>query len=609
MLDLGNLNTFLEALPDVRTGRDAGVPSSSTGQDECATLIKNIKRRREPTQANKLEVIVLESIAQTLKAERIGSTPTAVFAALCSCLQQSDNAGLSAACCSALSTTLSSQRVPLPVLRAKCAECVGLVMRHVDEAPAAVVSCLGVLIAAAGPSSWPALVPTFSYLLSLVVDDDPKLRKRAQAALVEVFEAFSRDEALSGLLQAAGDAVLQVSTPLLAAPEQCAQAAARASNKQRRAAEDSIRTAVTQALRLMAVLKHVLSSLPQQVATRVCSQLLALFPLNQVLLTTAATEVLLSLSSTATAETQESILKALLSLNALWDTNDATLEMSIIRLLETLTVGVERASAATANAARGAYVASVFHVLVPQLASRIEGVARGAADAMRAITKEAVTPDVVSATSRQGKRAAPIVSIVSAVESSFGAQYFDSWELCLTVAQELIVCLGRSPAGPSLSAGLIEKIGELCAGVDDIVAASDSIESARIAEVAQNTLGVCIRSLGPEAVLEHLPMEIEEALDGRAEGRTWMIPLLKMYMKGGRMAFWLSDIYPLIASMGARAAAAGAQSKQRSTLYALELQLWSTLPAFASWAEDVPECFGYVSTLALHDFFCLLVAR
>lgn len=574
-MDLSSLNQFLKDLPDIRT-----VPGRR-GPDVCSDIVRQLKRQ-EASPNSRLVVVVLESVRETLKVEGIAPSPTAVFAALSSCLEQSQDAGLSSACCTALLMTMA-RGVPTAVLRLKSAECVRLIMNHIDTATEAALPCLGVLIGAAGPGSWPAVVPAYRCLLSLVVGDDAKLRKKSHMALIDVFKALSGDEALVGVLQAASEALLEVSGQILAGPQRTAEEAARASNKQRSKAEENIRDAVSRALWLMAVLKNVISLLPELMAQRVCSQVLSLFPLQQILLTTSATEILLALSSTATPSTQEEILKALLSINALWDTNDAALEMSIVRLLENLAIGAGDAS----------YVAHSFHVLVPQLASRIEGVARAAADAMVRLAKEAVTEDTVSSVPVQSNRAAPIVSIVSAVESSFGAQYFDSWELSLNVAQELISSLGRD--GSPLASGLIVKIGELCAGVDDVIAASDSSESARIAEVAQNTLGVCIRALGPEVVLEHLPLEIEEALDGDAEGRTWMIPLLKMYMKGGRLAFWLSDIYPLIANIESRCSAAEPDSRLRSTLQALELQLWSTLPSFCNWAEDIPDCFGYVA--------------
>ena len=589
-MDLSSLNQFLKDLPDIRTGPEQyGVQSK---EDVCSELIRQVKRKAA-TPTSKLVVVVLESVRETLKIEGIAPSSTAVFAALSSCLEQSDEASLTAACCSALSMTLP--RVPMAVLRSKSTECVRILMIQIESAGEAALPCLGTLIAAASPASWPAVVPAYSYLLSLVVDEDAKVRKKSQNALLEIFKAFSGDEALVGVHQAASDALVESSAQILAGPERTAQEAARASNKQRSKAEENIRIAVSRALRIMAALKSVICLLPEPSAQRVCSQILSLFPLQQILLTTSATEILLALSSTASPSTLEQVLKALLSINALWDTNDATLEMSLVHLLESLALGVEN----------GAHLAHVFHVLVPQLASRIEGVARAAAEVMVRLAKEAITEDLVSSSPIQDNQAAPIMSIISAVESSFGAQYFDSWELCLNVAQELIASLGR--AGSPLASGLIEKIGELCAGVDDVIAASDSIESARIAEVAQNTLGVCIRALGPEAVLEHLPLEIEEALDGEAEGRTWLIPLLKMYMKGGRLAFWLTDIYPLILKIGARCDAAEPQSRQRATLYALELQLWSTLPSFSSWAEDIPECFEYVLVIFLD--YCVASLR
>lgn len=574
-MDLSSLNQFLKDLPDLRTA------SVRQGPDVCSDIARQLKRE-EASPHSRLVVVVVESVRETLKLEGIAPSTTAVFAALTSCLEQSQDASLSSACCTALSLTMA-RGVPTAVLRLKSAECVRIIMKHINTAAEAAVPCLGVLIGATGPASWPAIVPAYTCLLSLVVGEEPKLRKKSQMALFDVFKAFSGDEALVGVLQAASEALVETSGQILAGPQRTAEEAARASNKQRSKAEEHIRDAVSRALWLMAALKNVISLLPEPVAQRMSSQILSLFPLQQILLTTSATEILLALSSTATPSTQEEILKALLSINALWDTNDAALEMSIVRLLERLAIGAGNAS----------YVALSFHVLVPRLASRIEGVARVSADAMVRLAKEAIMEDTVALAPLQGNRAAPIVSIISAVESSFSAQYFDSWELCLNVAQELISSLGRD--GSPLASGLIVKIGELCAGVDDVIAASDSAESSRIAEVAQNTLGVCIRALGPDVVLEHLPLEIEEALEGDAEGRTWMIPLLKMYMKGGRLAFWLSDIHPLIVNIESRCSASEPLSRQRSTLLALELQLWSTLPSFCNWAEDIPDCFGYVA--------------
>ncbi len=252
-MDLSSLNQFLKDLPDIRT-----VPGRR-GPDVCSDIVRQLKRQ-EASPNSRLVVVVLESVRETLKVEGIAPSPTAVFAALSSCLEQSQDAGLSSACCTALLMTMA-RGVPTAVLRLKSAECVRLIMNHIDTATEAALPCLGVLIGAAGPGSWPAVVPAYRCLLSLVVGDDAKLRKKSHMALIDVFQALSGDEALVGVLQAASEALLEVSGQILAGPQRTAEEAARASNKQRSKAEENIRDAVSRALWLMAVLKNVISLL------------------------------------------------------------------------------------------------------------------------------------------------------------------------------------------------------------------------------------------------------------------------------------------------------------------------------------------------------------
>ena len=68
--------------------------------------------------------------------------------------------------------------------------------------------------------------------------------------------------------------------------------------------------------------------------------------------------------------------------------------------------------------------------------------------------------------------------------------------------------LGRS--GARLAAGLIGMVGELCAGVEDAAEAGEDAEDTKLLVAAQNALGVAMRCLGPEAVLEALPLNLME---------------------------------------------------------------------------------------------------
>ena len=144
--------------------------------------------------------------------------------------------------------------------------------------------------------------------------------------------------------------------------------------------------------------------------------------------------------------------------------------------------------------------------------------------------------------------------------------------------------------GAPLAGGLLERIGELCAGGDDAGGgASDSLLLA-----AQGALGSAIRALGPEAVLAALPLNLAEGLAGTGEARTWLLPLLRMHVRGARLGYWGRVLLPLARELGSRAATAGAvpaRAREAQVCSALEAQVWATLPPFCSWAQDTPEAF------------------
>ena len=54
-----------------------------------------------------------------------------------------------------------------------------------------------------------------------------------------------------------------------------------------------------------------------------------------------------------------------------------------------------------------------------------------------------------------------------------------------------------------------------------------------------------------------------QALEGRGEARTWLIPLLRQHVSGAHLNFWSQTLLPLASSMGSRAAAAGQDPQRR----------------------------------------------
>ncbi len=77
------------------------------------------------------------------------------------------------------------------------------------------------------------------------------------------------------------------------------------------------------------------------------------------------------------------------------------------------------------------------------------------------------------------------------------------------VAGELLEKLGSD--GAPLAEGLLLRLGEMCAGASDAAEEENMDEgSNKVALAAQNALGQAIRAMGPQAVLQVLPLGLVE---------------------------------------------------------------------------------------------------
>ncbi len=178
-------------------------------------------------------------------------------------------------------------------------------------------------------------------------------------------------------------------------------------------------------------------------------------------------------------------------------------------------------------------------------------------------------------------------------------------------------------AGASLANGLLDRVGAICAGANQVDALGDAAAGAdAVFTAARAALGAAIRALGPESVLFVLPLDVEQVcsrstsqmhrvcahrramtfvgaaqilqeLSGTGNGRAWLLPLLREHVLSARLLFWKTHLAPL-----ARTLAEQRKDKQGAQSWVLASQVWCTLPSFCSWAEDTPEALRYV--VALH---------
>ncbi|KAG2424708.1 hypothetical protein HXX76_014284 [Chlamydomonas incerta] len=593
-------------------------------------------------------VAVLKAITDVIRAEGLPVSPTSYFAAIMSALEKPDTQAsqqVALAMLTLLSVVLP--RVPAHVLRSKFAGAAellgGVLAAHRGEAAAAkaALGCLAAVLAAADPGSWLAAVPGLNTLLAFVTDGRPKVRKRAVLGLVEVLAGLQRSP---GALGPASELVLKVCQRVLPGPAAAAHAAAAASNKQRAAAEAAITAAVADALHLLGALKQALPLLAPAAAKSVTELMLKLYGLKQPLLDRHVTEALAALAgagglggggggggagvSRLGAADLADLITVVLETESLWaagPSRDPGLLTALGRLLE---AGFGRLAEAD-PAAAAARLPRAVHALVPGLAAEQDGVRFGTSQALRSLILDCLTPDVAAAARRpRGGAAAgpsPLASLVAAVAGGLSSRYQDAWGMALPVVGALIERLGALGAADA-AAPLLVPLGAIVSGAvdaaDDADAAAAAAGDATAAAggaaataaaaaaaaahsgAAEATLGVALKCLGPEVVLKVLPLQITEALAGGGEPRTWLLPLMRRHVRHTRLGYWFKELMPLAQQLGARAAAlsaAGGASAGGLALKCrtLELQIWHCLPAFMSWAVDLPAAYaGGVNSLA-----------
>ncbi|EFJ51860.1 hypothetical protein VOLCADRAFT_87463 [Volvox carteri f. nagariensis] len=652
--------------------------ASEYGDDADGGVAAEVTQRygRSAQPESQQVVAVLQAVTDVIRNEGLPLSPTSYFAAIMSALEQPSTQG-SHQVVLAMLTLLAvvMPRLPNHVLRARfvgCSELVGslLAAHHGDAATTkAALGCLAQVLAAADPSAWIAAVPAFNQMLGFVADARPKVRKRAVEGLVETLASLQRSPALG----AASELVLKgmwaslsfpwktpfaspiaVCQRVLPGPAAAAHAAVAASNKQRAAAEEAITTAVADALHLIGALKGALPLLAPPTAKAVSDLLLKLYGLRQPLLDRHATEALAALAGASgpggvastrlqSAGELSHLISVVTDTESLWvgSGRDPGLLTALGRLLE---AGFSKLAEAD-PAACAARLPRAVHALVPQLVAEQDGVRYGTFEALRGLISDCLNPQVVAAAKMPrgvGSGAAggptPLSSLVLAVAAALSARYQDAWGMALPVAGALVERLGELGV-PDAAAPILECLGAIVAGAEDVAAAAAGADEggadgggegrlggpvdASHSRAAEATLGTAIRALGPEVVLQVLPLQILEGLTGTAEPRTWLLPLLRRHVRQARLGYWFKELLPLAQSLGGRAAALSAAGGAPAAALALkcrtlELQIWHCLPAFISWATDLPDVYGtVVNTLAaafnnrpdLHPPICQALQR
>lgn len=612
---------------------------------------------RSKSATSKSVVRACEAIEETLKSNKMEIHPTSVFAATFAALESAtgacegrgnDDAALEALDAVCACAAEAMRDVETRILRAKIERTCEVLMRcgrvvseRTPKSMRHVVRCLSRCASAAGGSSAKernAGKRAFQAALNLSVDGRPKVRKAAVAALGDVMKRLradvmaeagadgDNDNASSLVVFTAYSEMTSTfaqkigSAPERAAEEmQKARGAAGAKDARARAT-----AAATEALYMLGAMKVLLPELGEPACGACVDACVGLLDLDEPLLTQHATEALLMLANSPTttamgvsADTVAGMMQPIAATaNAHLKTQPTTV-ISLVRLLARAQCKLTAIDETVATQT----LPTTFHALVKLLATPHEGVATEIAESLISLVRSCVTPSMVQdsikaiASARASGKTAPgkptaLMSVASSIESAIGFRYRGAWSASIPIATVAFTRLG--PASGPILQGTLNALGEMGEHASELMCKQQ----------LQDCITAAIQAIGPEQVLQSLPLKLEEAIDAELSnrddaergdmdvdeqevmaaasqetGRLWLVPLLRSALIGANLSFFADAILPQARALGERAERARSANRayEAQRCGAAEHALWSLFPAFANWPTDAADSFPMVA--------------
>jgi len=169
-----------------------------------------------------------------------------------------------------------------------------------------------------------------------------------------------------------------------------------------------------------------------------------------------------------------------------------------------------------------------------------------------------------------------------------------NWHCSLAIVQSLINRLGVhcSPLMDGAAAALIDMQPRLPTIKGASMRSADELELA---------LGATIVKMGPARLLELAPLlghdASEELQIAHPSNKLWLLPLLKKFVRGAPLAYFVRSLIPLADQIEAAAIAADSRGLpvEAKNLMHVNRQIWGLLPAFCLECPDLAEALPHVA--------------
>lgn len=527
--------------------------------------------------------MVLAAVEDILRDQNTETTPTAYFAALLSLLQQAISPS------SILNKDLAASTVylldivtpfaPPALLRSRFSQ----ILTHLvpalthREAEAALlrssIGCLESLLVAQDGPAWAILQKdigprrALAGLLSLALDDRPKVRKRAQEAVAKVLKHPPTSPSLDHPAADMCAAVTLGSVAELARTQE----GQRGKQKKKTGEHDP------RLIHSLQLVKAVCSAggWPSRRVEGLCEVLLGIAKSSNEFLMMAAfgvfEEVFGSLADEPASAKLPGVLAAIAELRP--EQNDS-------QLLPPWLAVVARGHAVYAQVDPDVALAALpalFTTIAAFLESPAYSIRTSASQCLVSLATT-VVPD------------SALLDITRSTEAIFGAiaktttdllsvRFQGAWKEVFEVLSALLDKL-RWRSTPLLD-DAIKLIGNL-----------RSNEGFQGKKEADDVLGRAVRAMGPDAVLAILPLNLAAPRPG-APGRAWMLPTLRAWVGNAPLAHFRAFFVPLSESFFQRVVDAGDGEKtvEVKIFETLVGQIWSLFPGYCDLPSDLATAF------------------
>ncbi|KAK8134666.1 hypothetical protein PG984_006678 [Apiospora sp. TS-2023a] len=549
-----------------------------------ATLEEKLDKIRSPNlQSQKQTVVILTAVEETLKEQDTPPTPTGYFAALLALLNQSiANGEINKEFTPAVIYLLDviTPYAPQALLRSKFTQILQLLapVLLLADAEAALlkssVGCLESLLLAQDSAAWKLATNEISPrravagLLNLSLDHRPKLRKRAQEALKKVLQNPPPSPSLD---HPAAD--LCAETAMRSLAEQANKAAI--SKKQKKDAEND--PALIHALQLIKTITSGSGGWPSKNIEALCDLLLSIAKSGNEHMTMAVFDIFeMIFAGMAADETASAKLPRLLEIISEMrpSANDTQLLPPWIAILSR---GYEVAAQLEPEDTFQK-LPELFEMVSSFLESSSHNIRVSASECLIAFVATCIPNQVILEPSIFDEKI--LEKIAKHTEDLLSVKYQAAWMETFKVFGAMYDSL-RWRANPMLL-NLAKSVGEI-RGNDSFMGKKE----------ADEVLGKAIRAMGPEAVLNVLPLNLLKPVKGQP-GRAWLLPTLRDYTSNTDLQHFKTEFIPLSEAMFQKVLDHGDAPKTMETkIYeTLVHQTWSILPGYCDLPLDLTVAFN-----------------